>query len=155
LEVNCETDFVARSEPFLALVNSLAMQIAASPSMEYVTADEIPAAVFEAEKAVEMGREDLQSKPDAIKAKIAEGRVKKLVQVRGGAKRWMCLLGWLGNNLHVVCAWSRLVTAGTWKGLVGTVFAFVYFAFLRGMSNYQAISCKIWSGDKISWKCSD
>jgi len=82
LEVNCETDFVARSEPFLALVNTLAMQIAASPSMEYVTADEIPAEVFEAEKAIEMGREDLQSKPEAIRAKIAEGRVKKLVQER-------------------------------------------------------------------------
>ena len=88
LEVNCETDFVARSEPFLALVNTLAMQIAASPSMEYVTADEIPADVFEAEQAIEMGREDLQSKPEAIRAKIAEGRVKKLVQVRMEGVMW-------------------------------------------------------------------
>ncbi len=38
--------------------------------------------VFEQEKEIEMGREDLQSKPEAIRAKIAEGRVKKLVQER-------------------------------------------------------------------------
>jgi elongation factor Ts len=86
LEVNCETDFVAAGEVFNKLANTLAMQIAAS-TVEYVTADEIPADVFEKEKEIEMGREDLQSKPEAIRAKIAEGRVKKLVQVR-------CWWGW-------------------------------------------------------------
>ena len=62
LEVNCETDFVAAGEAFNALTNGLAMQIAASPGLEYVAADEIPAEVFEKELEVEMGREDLQSK---------------------------------------------------------------------------------------------
>jgi elongation factor Ts len=81
LEVNCETDFVAAGEVFNRLANTLAMQIAAS-TVEYVSPDEIPAEVFEKEKEIEMGREDLQSKPEAIRAKIAEGRVKKLVQVR-------------------------------------------------------------------------
>jgi translation elongation factor EF-Ts len=81
LEVNCETDFVAAGEVFNKLANTLAMQIAAS-TVEYVASDEIPADVFEKEKEIEMGREDLQSKPEAIRAKIAEGRVKKLVQVR-------------------------------------------------------------------------
>jgi elongation factor Ts len=64
--------------------------------VEYVNAVDIPAEVFEAEKAVEMGREDLATKPEAIRAKIAEGRVKKLVQVsiiggtlgRGGCTSW-------------------------------------------------------------------
>jgi elongation factor Ts len=82
LEVNCETDFVAAGEVFNKLANTLAMQIAAS-TVEYVAPEEIPADVFEKEKEIEMGREDLQSKPEAIRAKIAEGRVKKLVQVRG------------------------------------------------------------------------
>lgn len=59
----------------------ICVQIAAS-TVEYVTSEEIPAEVFEREKEIEMGREDLQSKPEAIRAKIAEGRVKKLVQVR-------------------------------------------------------------------------
>jgi hypothetical protein len=47
-----------------------------------VAAEDIPAEVFEREKVIEMGREDLQSKPEAIRAKIAEGRVQKL-----GARR--------------------------------------------------------------------
>ncbi len=48
--------------------------------MSYVTADEIPADVWAREKEIEMGREDLKNKPDAIRAKIAEGRVAKLAQ---------------------------------------------------------------------------
>jgi elongation factor Ts len=48
--------------------------------VQYVGAEDIPAEVFEKEKLIEMGREDLQNKPDAIRAKIAEGRVQKLAQ---------------------------------------------------------------------------
>ncbi|KAJ9518367.1 hypothetical protein QJQ45_010310 [Haematococcus lacustris] len=80
LEVNCETDFVAASEKFNALASSIAMQIAASPGVQYVSAEDIPAEVFAREKEIEMGREDLKNKPDAIRAKIAEGRVAKLGQ---------------------------------------------------------------------------
>ncbi|GAX79678.1 hypothetical protein CEUSTIGMA_g7119.t1 [Chlamydomonas eustigma] len=80
LEVNCETDFVAASDGFQSLVNGLAMQIAASPQVQYVSAEDIPAEVFAREKAIEMGREDLLNKPVAIRAKIAEGRVQKLAQ---------------------------------------------------------------------------
>jgi len=80
LEVNCETDFVAASDKFQSLVNGIAMQIAASPGVQYVAAEDIPPEVFEREKQIEMGREDLKGKPDAIRAKIAEGRVQKLAQ---------------------------------------------------------------------------
>ncbi|KAG1676436.1 hypothetical protein FOA52_002256 [Chlamydomonas sp. UWO 241] len=80
LEVNCETDFVAAGDPFNKLINGIAMQIAASPTVQYVSAEDIPASVFEREKLIEMGREDLQSKPEAIRAKIAEGRVAKMAQ---------------------------------------------------------------------------
>lgn len=102
LEVNCETDFVAAGEVFNRLANTLAMQIAAS-TVEYVSPDEIPAEVFEKEKEIEMGREDLQSKPEAIRAKIAEGRVKKLVQVRKQPKILACLTGHL-QGLHYLLA---------------------------------------------------
>ena len=80
LEVNCETDFVAVSDGFQSLINGLAMQLAASPMVQYVAAEDIPASVFEREKEIEMGREDILSKPEAIRAKIAEGRVQKLAQ---------------------------------------------------------------------------
>ena len=67
LEVNCETDFVAKSDGFVALVNQIAMQLAASPTVQYVAKEDIPAEVFEREKQIEMGREDLKSKPEAIR----------------------------------------------------------------------------------------
>ncbi|GLC37745.1 hypothetical protein PLESTB_001472500 [Pleodorina starrii] len=85
LEVNCETDFVAASEKFNELVGFIAMGIVAGQNVQYVSADEIPAEVFEREKQIEMAREDLKNKPDAIRAKIAEGRAKKIAQE-------MCLL---------------------------------------------------------------
>ena len=48
--------------------------------VEFVGPDDIPAEVFAREREIEMGREDLKSKPDAIRAKIAEGRTAKLAQ---------------------------------------------------------------------------
>jgi len=77
VEVNCETDFVARGELFQELVRNVAMQIAACPNVEYVTTDEIPADVAEREKAIELGRDDLAGKPEAMKVKIVEGRIGK------------------------------------------------------------------------------
>jgi elongation factor Ts len=77
VEVNCETDFVARGELFQELVRNVAMQIAACPNVEYVTTDEIPVDVAEREKAIEMGRDDLDGKPEAMKVKIVEGRIGK------------------------------------------------------------------------------
>lgn len=77
VEVNCETDFVARGEQFQELVRNIAMQIAACPNVEFVTTDDIPAEVSQREAAIEMGRDDLGSKPEAMKAKIVEGRVAK------------------------------------------------------------------------------
>jgi elongation factor Ts len=64
-------------ELFQELVRNVAMQIAACPNVEYVTTDEIPADVAEREKAIEMGRDDLAGKPEAMKVKIVEGRIGK------------------------------------------------------------------------------
>ncbi len=77
VEVNCQTDFVARTEGFKALVQNIAMQIAACPNVEYVKVSDIPSQVVEKEKAIEMGREDLGNKPENIKEKIVQGRIEK------------------------------------------------------------------------------
>ena len=80
VEVNCETDFVARREEFKALVNNIAMQIAACPNVEYVSIDDIPASITAKEKEIEMKRDDLGNKPDNIKEKIVQGRIDKRLQ---------------------------------------------------------------------------
>ena len=77
LELNCETDFVARGELFQGLLRDVAMQIAACPNVEYVTVDDIPKDIVENEKSIEMGRDDLDGKPEQIKSKIVEGRIAK------------------------------------------------------------------------------
>lgn len=77
VEVNCETDFVARREEFKKLVNDVAMQIAACPNVEYVKVADIPAEISAKEKEIEMGRDDLANKPDNIKEKIVGGRIEK------------------------------------------------------------------------------
>ena len=80
VEVNCETDFVARGETFQTLVRNIAMQIAACPNVEYVKVSDIPTEIAEKEKAIEMGRDDLAGKPDNIKEKIVQGRIDKRLQ---------------------------------------------------------------------------
>lgn len=77
VEVNCETDFVARNEAFVQLVRNVAMQIAACPNVEYVKVSDIPAEIAEKEKAIEMGKDDLAGKPENIKEKIVQGRIDK------------------------------------------------------------------------------
>ena len=77
VEVNCETDFVARGDVFQELLRNVAMQIAACPGVEYVSTDQIPAEISEREKSIEMGRDDLEGKPEQMKVKIVEGRIGK------------------------------------------------------------------------------
>ncbi|CAL0332518.1 unnamed protein product [Lupinus luteus] len=77
IEVNCETDFVGRSEKFKELVDDLAMQIVACPQVHYVSIEDIPETIRNKEKELEMQREDLASKPENIREKIVEGRVSK------------------------------------------------------------------------------
>jgi elongation factor Ts len=77
VEVNCETDFVARTDEFDNLVRNIAMQIAASVNVEYVKVIDIPIDVVERETYIAMGYDDLANKPENIKAKIVKGRVDK------------------------------------------------------------------------------
>ncbi len=77
VEVNCETDFVARGDLFQELLRNVAMQIAACPNVEFVSTADIPKDVADREKSIEMGRDDLAGKPEAMKVKIVEGRIGK------------------------------------------------------------------------------
>ena len=77
LELNCETDFVARGDIFQSLLKDVSMQVAACPNVEYVSVDEIPGDVVDKEKQIDMGRDDLSGKPEQIKEKIVEGRIAK------------------------------------------------------------------------------
>jgi elongation factor Ts len=77
VEVNCETDFVARRDEFKELSQNVAMQIAACPNVEYIKVSDIPEAIAQKEKEIEMGRDDLAGKPDNIKEKIVQGRIEK------------------------------------------------------------------------------
>jgi elongation factor Ts len=76
VEVNCETDFVARAEQFRNLAHEIALQIAAS-SPKYIKADEIPAAELEHEAGIARARAVEEGKPENVMAKIVEGRVEK------------------------------------------------------------------------------
>jgi elongation factor Ts len=76
IEVNCETDFVARTDEFQKLVRDLAVQVAGLAPL-YVDAERIPAADLEA-KREELGRdESVQKKPENIRPQIIEGQLKK------------------------------------------------------------------------------
>ncbi|KAJ4970210.1 hypothetical protein NE237_003309 [Protea cynaroides] len=77
IEVNCETDFVGRSEKFKELVDDLAMQVVACPQVQFVSIEDIPESITKKEKELEMQREDLLSKPENIREKIVQGRVSK------------------------------------------------------------------------------
>ncbi len=76
VEVNCETDFVARNPDFVAFAKEVAMQVAAlNPS--YVSQDEIPAAVLEKEKAIRIEQAKQSGKPEAVWGKIVDGQIAK------------------------------------------------------------------------------
>lgn len=77
VEINCQTDFVARNEAFKELVTNIAMQIAACPNVEYVRLEDIPADVAAKEKSIEMGKDDLAGKKEELKEKIVAGRIEK------------------------------------------------------------------------------
>jgi len=82
VEVNCETDFVARRIEFQELTKNIAMQIAACPSINYVSLSNIPTEVIEKERFIESGKEDLINKPVEIKEKILDGRVQKILKMQ-------------------------------------------------------------------------
>jgi len=76
VEVNCETDFVARGDQFKNLVHDIALQIAASKP-EYIAKEDVPAEVLEKEKEILKVQAMNEGKPEAIAEKMVQGRIKK------------------------------------------------------------------------------
>lgn len=76
VEINCETDFVARTQEFKTLARDLAMQVAAADP-RYVSRQDVPADVVAAERAAYLVQAQADGKPEAVAAKIAEGKLEK------------------------------------------------------------------------------
>jgi elongation factor Ts len=77
LELGTDSAPAADNDAFKALARNLAMQIAACPNVEYIDVSEIPGEIATKEKEIEMGRDDIANKPDAMKEKIVQGRIDK------------------------------------------------------------------------------
>jgi elongation factor Ts len=76
LEVNCETDFVAKTDDFQGFTHNVAMHIAAM-NPQYVSRDDVPADVVEKEKAIFIAQAKDSGKPEKVLEKIAEGKIDK------------------------------------------------------------------------------
>jgi elongation factor Ts len=76
VEVNCETDFVARNESFVEFTRDVAMQIAAM-NAQYVTKDEVPEAAVEKERQIRLATAKEGGKPEQVVAKIVDGQISK------------------------------------------------------------------------------
>lgn len=79
VEINCETDFVARTEQFRQLVKDISMHIAAA-SPAYVRPEEVPAEIIAKEKEIAVAQMAATGKPAAVLEKIAEGKIKKFFE---------------------------------------------------------------------------
>ena len=79
VEINCETDFVARNEEFQSLVKDVALQIAAA-NPSYVQRENVPAEIIEREKSVYLGQAKEMGKPEAAWDKIVQGKLEKFYQ---------------------------------------------------------------------------
>ena len=82
VEVNCETDFVARREEFVELSKNIAMQIASNSSLDVVSLEDISQEIIDETWNFESNKEDLQNKPENIKEQIIKGRVDKSLKTR-------------------------------------------------------------------------
>lgn len=76
VEMNCETDFVAKTADFQNLVHEIALQIAAA-NPEYLKSEDVPAEVIAKEKSIYAEELAVEKKPEAIKEKIIEGKLQK------------------------------------------------------------------------------
>ncbi|MEK6767888.1 MAG: translation elongation factor Ts [Gemmatimonadota bacterium] len=79
IEVNCETDFVARTDDFRVLCRDLAMHVASTAPIAVAAAD-VPAEIVERERRIYTEQVVQEGKPEAIRSKIVEGKLKKFFQ---------------------------------------------------------------------------
>ena len=112
IEVNCETDFVARTAEFEELVRNLAMQAAAAGA-EYVRREEVPAERVEREREIYRGQVEGQGKPAAVLDKIVSGKLEKFYSE-------ICLLEqpYIRDDKHTVGDLVREAAAKTGENIV-------------------------------------
>ena len=78
LEVDCNTDFVARNDDFISFAREVAMHIAASPTVQYVSEDDVPQDAKDAELRV--FEQQAEDKPENVRSRIAEGKLRKWME---------------------------------------------------------------------------
>lgn len=76
VEVNCETDFVARTEEFQRLAREIAMQVAAKPDTRWITIEEVPDDLVEAERKIHAEKAASEGKPEHVVERIVDGQLK-------------------------------------------------------------------------------
>jgi elongation factor Ts len=77
VEVDCNTDFVARNEDFIGFAKDLALHVAASPGVRWVSAEDVPEEARQAELRIFEQQAEAERKPENIRTRIAEGKLKK------------------------------------------------------------------------------
>jgi elongation factor Ts len=80
VEVDCETDFVARTDQFQEFARDVALHVAANPDLRYVSEDDVPADVREAELRVLREQAAAEGKPENVQERIVEGRYRKWLE---------------------------------------------------------------------------
>jgi len=79
VEINCESDFVARTEDFKELVHDIAMHVAAADP-KYIRREDVPGEALDRERDIQRGRDDLKGKPANVIDRIVEGRLSKFYE---------------------------------------------------------------------------
>lgn len=105
LEVNCETDFVARNDDFVNFTREVALQIAAM-NAQYVSQSEVPQEVIDKERAIRMATAKEGGKPEQVVAKIVDGQIKKWLQE-------ICLLeqNWVKDDKKTIADMTQELVA--------------------------------------------
>jgi elongation factor Ts len=125
VEVNCESDFVAKTDEFQSFVHEVSMQIAAM-SPRWVSQEEVPAAAVEKEREIRMAQAATSGKPENVRAKIVEGQIKKWYTevclldqpyVKENKKDIKTLLGELVGRLGENCKIRRFVRWEVGEGI--------------------------------------
>jgi elongation factor Ts len=80
VEVNCETDFVANTDEFRTLVKDLALHVASPSAPRWITRDEVPTSVLEAEQRIAEAQAREMGKPDTVIPKIVEGKIEAFLK---------------------------------------------------------------------------
>jgi elongation factor Ts len=80
VEVDCNTDFVARNDDFIAFARDVAMHVAASPTVRYVNEEDVPEGEKDAELRVFVAQAEAEGKPENIREKIATGKLNKWLE---------------------------------------------------------------------------